>query len=132
MKFIDLFSGIGGFHVALAELGHTCVLACELDEELRLLYNRNFGMLPDPDIRFLAEDSVPYHDILCAGFPCQPFSKAGAQNGFTDKVSGDLFQHIVRILTKCRPKYLLLENMPNLKGKTEFAGLRDRSTCVVT
>ena len=76
MRFIDLFAGLGGFHLALRGLGHECVFACELDEGLRQLYRRNFG-LEQPfvkgDIRLTKESEVPAHDILCAGFPCQPF-----------------------------------------------------------
>src|SRR3954463_9252558 len=79
MDFIDLFAGLGGFHLALKRLGHTCVFASEIDEVLRELYKTNFGLEADGDIRKVAVDGIPSHDILCAGFPCQPFSKAGDQ-----------------------------------------------------
>src|ERR1043166_566973 len=87
MKFIDLFAGIGGFHKALASLGHECVFASEIDEELADLYRGNFPSIRKHvygDIR-RSKGRVPAHDILCAGFPCQPFSKSGSQNGRRDR-----------------------------------------------
>src|SRR5206468_1761179 len=74
-----------------------------------------FGLIPHSDIRTAALDDIPDHDILCAGFPCQPFSKAGDQQGFACPKNGDLFDHVLRIVERHRPKYLLLENVPNLK-----------------
>lgn len=122
MRFIDLFAGLGGFHLALSHLGHECVFASELDSRLRDLYERNFGMRPAGDIRDVSVTDIPVHDILCAGFPCQPFSKAGDQSGLTDPKSGDLFFHIMRIVRYHRPRFILLENVPNLerhnKGRT--------------
>lgn len=79
LKFIDLFAGLGGFHLALADLGHNCVFASELNEELRELYEKNHNTKIQGDINEVDVNSIPKHDILCAGFPCQPFSKAGAQ-----------------------------------------------------
>ena len=76
MRFIDLFAGLGGFHLALKNLGHRCVFASEIDESLRATYYENFGVTPFGDIREVAVETIPSHDILCAGFPCQPFSKA--------------------------------------------------------
>ena len=81
MKFIDLYAGLGGFHLALKRLGHECVFASELDNDLATLYEKNFGIAPVGDIRAVILDEIPPHDILCAGFPCQPFSKAGDQQG---------------------------------------------------
>lgn len=122
MKFIDLFAGLGGFHLALRELGHSCVFACELDETLRQVYKRNFGIEPFGDIRGVSEAAVPPHDILCAGFPCQPFSKAGSQAGLKDPKLGTLFFEILRIARHHKPVYLILENVPNFEnhdgGKT--------------
>lgn len=113
LRFVDLFAGLGGFHQALAGLGCECVFAAEIDEGLRDLYERNFSLRPAGDIR-TAISSVPAHDILCAGFPCQPFSKAGEQLGFDCPQWGDLFDYVVQILEDHKPKYLIIENVPNL------------------
>lgn len=122
MKFIDLFAGLGGFHLALSNLGHTCIFACEIDEGLRDLYAKNFGLIPEEDIRNVSIDQIPSHDILCAGFPCQPFSKAGNQQGLNCPKWGDLFDYVLKILRRHQPKYFILENVPNLsrhdKGET--------------
>jgi len=115
MRFIDLFAGLGGFHLALRQLGHTCVFACELDETLRRLYTDNFGIEPAGDIRKIDLEKIPAHDILCAGFPCQPFSKAGDQSGFDDPESGNLFYYIVRILEIHKPRFFILENVANFE-----------------
>ena len=114
LQFVDLFAGLGGFHAGLERLGHRCVLACEKDERLRELYRQNYGIEPVGDIRDLDVDDVPRHDILCAGFPCQPFSKAGEQLGLVCKRDGDLFEEILRILDHRRPKWLVLENVATL------------------
>ena len=82
MRFVDLFAGLGGFHVALRRLGYDCVFACEIEPQLKALYEKNFGLEAAGDIRYIDLDAIPKHDILCAGFPCQPFSKAGNQEGF--------------------------------------------------
>jgi DNA (cytosine-5)-methyltransferase 1 len=113
MRFIDLFAGLGGFHQALERLGHDCVFASELDATLADVYEANFGLRPHGDIRD-AWPKVPEHDILCAGFPCQPFSKAGDQKGFNCPQWGDLFDYLLKILDKRRPDYLIIENVPNL------------------
>lgn len=115
LKFIDLFAGLGGFHLALSELGHTCVFACEIDSELRDNYEKNFGIKPEGNIMDIHVDSIPHHDILCAGFPCQPFSKAGFQQGLKDKKRGALFDEIIKILDRHRPEYIILENVPNIR-----------------
>lgn len=121
LRFIDLFAGLGGFHQALSRLGHKCVFASELNPTLSELYERNFGIKPAGDIR-RAHPEIPDHDILCAGFPCQPFSKAGEQLGFDCPQWGDLFDYVVQILERHSPAYLLIENVPNLmrhnEGKT--------------
>ena len=113
LRFVDLFAGLGGFHQALEGLGHTCVFASELDLALTDLYEKNFGIRPHGDIRE-ALTAVPPHDILCAGFPCQPFSKAGDQLGFDCPQWGDLFGYVLEILDTHKPAYLLIENVPNL------------------
>jgi len=114
MKFIDLFAGIGGFHIALKDLGHTCVFASEKKEALAVIYEKNFGIKPNRDITKIDVRDIPRHDILCAGFPCQPFSKAGSQNGLSDKKNGTLFDTIVEILEYHKPQYFILENVRNL------------------
>lgn len=114
LRFVDLFAGLGGFHVALSGLGHDCVFACEIDSDLRKLYERNFGMRPEGDIRSFDPLDVPDHDILCAGFPCQPFSKAGDQRGFGDTDQGTLINSVVAIAEERQPRYLLLENVQNI------------------
>jgi DNA (cytosine-5)-methyltransferase 1 len=122
MRFIDLFAGLGGFHVGLARLGHECVFASELDPNLQELYEQNFGVRPHGDIRSIAVEAIPSHDILCAGSPCQPFSKAGDQQGFECPKWGDLFEYVLRVLRRHKPRYIILENVPNLerhdKGET--------------
>ena len=137
LRIIDLFAGLGGFHHALDKLGKQwgfeveCVFASELKEDLRRLYSLNYG-IPfeeiNSDITLLdskekIETLVPKHDILCAGFPCQPFSQAGKQEGFEDSAGrGVLFNYIAEIIRYRRPKYIFLENVANLKnhdgGKT--------------
>lgn len=113
LRFVDLFAGLGGFHVALSRLGHECVFASEIDSELQSLYELNFGMQPAEDVRLCWRD-VPTHDILCAGFPCQPFSKAGSQMGFGCPDSGDLFDYTLKIIDRRMPRYLVLENVSNI------------------
>ena len=114
-KFIDLFCGIGGFHHAMSSLGGKCVLACDIDEKCRQVYEANYGIAPEPDVTKLVSKDIPDFDVLCAGFPCQAFSHAGRQGGFED-TRGTLFRDICRILIDKMPKYFLLENVKNLKG----------------
>jgi len=111
--FIDLFSGIGGFHIAMQNLGGKCVFASEIDASARQVYFDNFGLMPSGDITKVDEKEIPKHDVLCAGFPCQSFSKAGNREGISDP-RGTLFFDIVRIAKHHKPKYLLLENVRNL------------------
>lgn len=118
MKFIDLFAGLGGFHKALNELGHECVFVSEINPTLREIYKQNWGIEAKGDIKKIIEqgiDSIPPHDILCAGFPCQPFSKAGNQAGMKDKDRGTLFDEIVKILKHRTPNYFILENVPFIR-----------------
>lgn len=118
LKFIDLFAGLGGFHLALHKLGCECVFASELKEDLRKLYEINFpGTNIQGDITKIDVHEIPSHDILCAGFPCQPFSLAGKRLGFNDGDGrGNLFYTICDIIDAHRPHYVLLENVSNLKG----------------
>ena len=118
--FIDLFAGLGGFHLALQQLGCKCVFASELKEDLRKLYQLNFPELDEKylkgDITMVDVNDIPSHDILCGGFPCQPFSQAGKRLGFQDEGRGDLFFKICEIIQHHRPRYIFLENVSNLKG----------------
>ena len=112
--FVDLFAGIGGFHQAMHKLGGKCVFACEWDKEAQNTYSENYGIVPAGDITRVDERSIPRHDVLCAGFPCQAFSKAGKQLGFADETKGTLFFDIERILKYHKTKYVILENVRNL------------------
>ncbi len=128
IRFIDLFAGIGGFHAALSSIGGECVFASEKDIHARTTYAKNFQIpahLFNDDIRKIAPLEVPQHDILCAGFPCQPFSQAGNKKGFEDgdkSERGNLFFNILDILEAKRPKAFILENVRHLiahdEGKT--------------
>lgn len=114
IKVIDLFSGIGGFHLALSSFGAKVIFASEWDEEASNVYVKNFGLVPQGDITKIDEKTIPDHDILCAGFPCQAFSISGNQKGFDDS-RGTLFFDVVRIAKKKQPKILFLENVKNLE-----------------
>ncbi len=119
-RFIDLFAGIGGFHQAIHSLGGECVFASEKDTHARATYVANFDITTDvfnDDIRKISPEDVPEHDILCAGFPCQPFSQAGHKKGFLDGENserGNLFYCILAILEAKRPKAFILENVRHL------------------
>ncbi|MFA7082308.1 MAG: DNA cytosine methyltransferase [Bacteroidales bacterium] len=120
-KFIDLFAGIGGFHLALNSFGAECVFASEWDKEATQTYSENFSSVPEGDITLIDEKDIPQHDIICGGFPCQAFSVAGNQKGFDD-TRGTLFFDIARIINYHRPKIVFLENVKNIEkhndGKT--------------
>lgn len=130
IKFIDLFAGIGGMRIAYQNAGGTCVYSSEWNKFSQQTYEANFGEKPDGDITKVSADNIPNHDILVAGFPCQPFSIAGVSKkqsmgkatGFEDKTQGTLFFDICRILIAKRPKAFMLENVKNLcshdKGRT--------------
>jgi len=117
MRFVDLFCGIGGFHAALHQLGHECVFATDIDEHAAKVYEDNWGQPQGStvhcDIREII-DEIPEMDIICAGFPCQPFSKSGSQQGFSDLTRGTLFHDICTLAEKHKPAVLFLENVPNL------------------
>lgn len=129
-KFIDLFAGIGGFRIGLEKAGGTCVFTSEWDTHAQTTYTRWFGDKPFGDITQIEPAEIPNHDVLAAGFPCQPFSIAGVskkqslgrEHGFKDVTQGTLFFHIANILEAKRPPIALLENVKNLmshdKGKT--------------
>lgn len=124
LKFVDLFAGLGGFHQALASMNHECVFACELDDVLNDLYAFNYGVRPHKDIRTVVTEDVPDHDILCAGFPCQSFSKAGRQQGLKCKMNGDLITYVLGIIEEKKPGYFILENVPNLEKHAEGETLK--------
>ena len=129
MKFIDLFAGLGGFHVALRRLGHECVFASEIDATLQALYSKNFSLDAHGDIRRVLLSDIPQHHILCAGFPCQPFSKAGRQKGLDCPRFGSLFDNVIAILKARTPEFIILENVPNLarhNGGETWAEMRTR------
>ena len=112
-KFIDLFAGIGGFHQAMVQLGGQCVYASEIDKFCIERYKENYNIDADHDITKINPEEVPDHDVLCGGFPCQTFSKAGKQKGF-EETRGTLFFYIEKILQVKKPKYIVLENVRNL------------------
>jgi len=114
LRFVDLFAGLGGFHLALSRIGGQCVFAAEWKEHLRELYETNFDLKPEGDITKIDPRDVPDHDLLTAGFPCQPFSKAGEQLGFECTEQGNLFFNVAAILRTKKPTYFILENVPNL------------------
>lgn len=111
--FIDLFSGIGGFHVAASDNGGTCVFSSEIDIEASKAYEVNFKQKPHGDITKIKSEDIPDHDLLCAGFPCQPFSIIGNRMGFDD-MRGTLFFEIARILKVKKPPMIILENVKQL------------------
>ena len=110
---IDLFCGIGGFHLAAKANGIDCVFASDIDVQSRNAYTENFGLVPRGDIQQVEMRDIPQHDLLCAGFPCQPFSIIGDRRGFDD-IRGTLFFDIVRIIHAKRPKAAILENVRQL------------------
>ena len=111
--FIDLFSGIGGFHQAARSVGGNCLFASEIDAEASKAYEENYGIIPYGDITKVDVNDIPQHDLLCAGFPCQPFSIIGNKNGFDD-IRGTLFFEIAKILESKRPPVIILENVKQL------------------
>lgn len=130
VRFVDLFSGIGGFRLAWEQAGARCFFSSEINAAARRTYAANFGDEPSGDIRQIKAASIPDFDVLCAGFPCQPFSIAGVSkknsmgrpHGFDDPTSGNLFFEIIRILKHHQPSAIMLENVRNLqahdKGRT--------------
>lgn len=113
-KFIDLFAGIGGMRLAFSGENTECVFSSEWDRFSQKTYEANFGEVPQGDITEINEKDIPDHDILIAGFPCQPFSNIGRREGFKHATQGTLFFDVLRILTEKRPKAFLLENVVGL------------------
>lgn len=114
-KFIDLFAGIGGIRIPFEELGGECVFTSEWDKFAQQTYSANFGEIPEGDITKIPVEAIPRHDILLAGFPCQPFSMAGKKKGFSD-TRGTLFFNIEKIIEFHKPSVVFLENVKNLRG----------------
>jgi DNA-cytosine methyltransferase len=122
-QFIDLFCGIGGFRIAFERAGCECIWSCDWDKHAQKTYEENFGERPHADIHKIAVADIPAHDILCAGFPCQPFSIAGVskklslgkKHGFEDETQGNLFFEIANIIEYHKPAAFVLENVKHLK-----------------
>ena len=121
VSFIDLFCGIGGIRLGMEATGFKCIMSSDINPECQRTYFENFGEMPQGDITKIDEKSIPDHDILCAGFPCQPFSISGKQQGFGD-TRGTLFFDICRIICEKNPSVVFLENVKHLvhhdHGKT--------------
>lgn len=111
--FIDLFSGIGGFRIGFEKAGFECLMSSEINNYCKSTYQNNFGETPLCDITKIPLDDIPNHDVLTAGFPCQPFSICGKKRGFED-TRGTLFFHICEIINAKQPKVVLLENVKHL------------------
>jgi len=116
LRFGDVCSGIGGIRLAIEAAGGQCVFSSEIDPKARLVYHANYGEWPSGDITKIQAEDVPDHDLLCAGFPCQPFSLSGKRLGFEDATRGTIFFDIVRIARAKRPAAILLENVKGLKS----------------
>jgi len=121
--FIDLFCGIGGFRLALESVGGVCVFSSDKNKRARETYFANFNEMPAGDITKIAAEDIPAFDVLCGGFPCQPFSQAGKQLGFSDP-RGNLFFEIARIVKFHQPKVLFLENVQHLAKHDDGNTLR--------
>ena len=116
IRYIDLFCGLGAFHSAfLTDPKFKCVFACDIDKGIQKIYKDNYGLNVHGDIRTIQLDTFPAFDLLCAGFPCQPFSIAGNGEGFNDTEKGNLFYEILKLIDKGHPKMCILENVKNLK-----------------
>ena len=113
LKFVDLFCGIGSFHHSFKKRGWECVMACDIDKAAKETYQANYGLLPLGDITEIDPKTICEHDMLCAGFPCQPFSQCGQHKGFDDK-RGTLFFHIMKFVEHHKPKVIVLENVQGL------------------
>ena len=119
--FADMFCGIGGFHIAASQLDMRCVFACDIDDEAKRAYEHNFGIAPEGDITAIEPAAIPNHDVLMAGFPCQPFSIIGDMRGFDD-TRGTLFFNLATVIEAKCPEAVLLENVRQLsthnRGRT--------------
>ena len=119
IKYIDLFCGLGAFHYAFdllqtEDTKYKCVFSCDVDNNIRKIYKENYGIEPEGDINKINIETIPDFDILCAGFPCQPFSIAGKKEGLNDVLKGNLFYVILKIIDTKTPNIIILENVKNL------------------
>jgi DNA (cytosine-5)-methyltransferase 1 len=144
LRFIDLFCGIGGFRLAFERAGCECVFSSDWNKYAQITYAANFGEQPHGDIHSVAVTDIPAHDILCAGFPCQPFSIAGVSkklslgkaHGFDDKEQGNLFFSLAEIIEFHQPAAFVLENVKNLKShdqpsaKHRTTAAKELSCCI--
>lgn len=123
-KFIDLFAGIGGIRTAFESVGAGCVFSSEIDVHAQYTYYSNYGVVPYGDICKIETDSIPSHDILCGGFPCQPFSHIGKREGFNHPTQGTMFHEILRIVDAKNPRVIFLENVPGILNHDEGRTLK--------
>ncbi len=131
IRFIDLFCGIGGFRLAFERAGGECVFSSDWNAMAQITYEANFGERPHGDIYSVADNAIPPYHILCAGFPCQPFSIAGVskklslgkKHGFEDKEQGNLFFKLAELIDHHRPDAFVLENVKHLKSIREYQAL---------
>jgi DNA (cytosine-5)-methyltransferase 1 len=123
IRFVDLFCGIGGFHIAMQKFNSRCVWACDIDPDCQKVYKENFGVEPFGDICKVNVEDIPDHDILFAGFPCQPFSIAGKQKTFTDERTKP-YEYILKILKEKKPNTFVLENVKHLKAVADGEALK--------
>lgn len=122
--YVDLFCGLGAFHTAFNRVSnkknkYQCVFACDINKDVRNIYHENYDLMPEGDINELSIEDIPDFDILCAGFPCQPFSIAGKKEGFDDIDKGNLFFKILEIIDIKNPSIVFLENVKNLHTMTD-------------
>jgi len=113
LKFIDLFCGIGSFHYSFKQFGWECVMSCDIDKAVKETYTENYNQVPLDDITKIEPEHISPFDILCAGFPCQPFSQCGQHKGFDDD-RGTLFFNIMKFVKFHKPKIIILENVQGL------------------
>ncbi len=113
LKFVDLFCGIGSFHYSFNKFGWECVMSCDIDNAVKQTYKENYNQEPLGDITKIEPKNIPPFDILCAGFPCQPFSQCGQHKGFDDE-RGTLFFNIMKFVKLHKPKIIILENVQGL------------------
>ena len=135
VTYVDLFCGLGAFHLAFdrcstPDLQYQCLFACDIDPNIRKLYHENFGLVPEGDLHQLENHQIPTADLLCAGFPCQPFSVAGQKQGFADPLQGTLIHKVIDILRsklelQCPIPTVILENVKNILTMEEGKPFRE-------